>query len=182
MRGPLSQDDVEAAGGHHSPEGHRALAETVLGWAADPHPDDEVTPAELLVDAGWHLDLAGDTDAALAVFRRALEAGPTVPDARCSMAAVLLASERTAEAREVADELRRAKPPIATCSAMAGVFETAGDLDQAARWTAIGLARLELSTDFDVVDGEAELLLTTRARVRAAQGLPPDRPPVEPAP
>lgn len=174
MRGPLTHDDVEAVEGHRSPTAHRALADTVLGWADDPHPEDEVSVAELLAEAGWHLDLAGDTDAALAVFDRSLAAGSTRPDVRCSVVAVLLACDRTAEAREVADALRRARPAVPDCAAMAEVWELAGELEQAARWTAIGLARLELSTDEDLDAGEAELLLTTRARVRAAQGLPPD--------
>lgn len=175
MRPPLTEDDLEATEGHRTPEAHRELAETVLGWAEETHPDDEVSPAEILANAGWHLDLAGDTDAALEVFRRSLAAeGRVEPDVRCSMAAVLLASGRAEEARAVAEEFRRSRPGPAECTAMAEVFETADDLEQAARWTAIGLTRLELTVDDELDDWEAEYLLRARARIRAAQGLPLD--------
>lgn len=175
MRPPLTVDDLEATEGHRSPEAHRELADTLLGWAREVHPDDEVSSAEVLAQAGWQLDLAGDTDAALDVFRRALTAeGRVEPDVRCSMVAVLLASDRPDEARAVAEEFRRTRPGPAECAAMAEVFEVAGDLDQAARWTAIGLTRLELTVDDELDDWEAEYLLRTRARVRAAQGLPLD--------
>ncbi|SDP12206.1 hypothetical protein SAMN05660199_03209 [Klenkia soli] len=176
MREPLTYDDLEATEGHRSPDAHRTLAESLLEWASVVHPDDEPSTAELLAEAGWHLDLAGDTDAAIAVFRRAAEAEgrPAVPDTRCSIAAVLLASGRPDEARAVADELRRTRPGVTDCTAMAEVFETADDLVQAARWTAIGLARVELATDDELDTGEVEQLLHTRSRIRTAQGLPPD--------
>jgi hypothetical protein len=175
VRAPLTEDDLEAIEGHHSPEAHRELAETVLGWAAEQHPDDEVSPAELLAQAGWHLDLAGDTEAALDAFRRSLAAdGKVEPDVRTSMVAVLLASARVDEARAVAEEFRRSRPGPAECTAMAEVYETADDLDQAARWTAIGLNRLEMTVDDELDDWESEYLLRTRARIRAAQGLPLD--------
>lgn len=174
VRGPLTHDDVEATEGHRDPAGHRALADTLLGWAAVVHPDDEPTTAELLAGAGWHLDLAGDTEAALAVFRRSQEAGDLVPDVRTSVVAVLLASGRSDEAHAEAEAFRRTRPSVLDCVALAEVWEIEGDLGQAARWTALGLARLELSTDEDLDAGEAELLLTVRARIRANQGLPPD--------
>ena len=91
-----------------------------------------------------------------------------------SITAVLLASDRRDEAQAVADELRRTRPDVSDCLAMAEVFETAGDLAQASRWTAIGLARIELSTDDELDAGEAEQLLVTRSRIRTAQGLPPE--------
>lgn len=175
VRRPLTFDDLADTGGHRSPGAHRTLAETLLDWATEVHPDDEPSTAELLAEAGWQLDLAGDTDAALEVFRRAVDAdGTTVPDVRCSMTAVLLAAGRADEARTVADEVRRSGPDVTTCSSMAEVYEVADDLTQAARWTAIGLTRLELTADHELDAGEAEQLLVTRARVRAAQGLPPD--------
>lgn len=175
MRRPLTYEDLETTEGHHEPDAHRVLADTLLGWATEVHPDDQPTTAQLLAEAGWHLDLAGDTDAALGVFRRAVTAqGGTVPDPRCSMTAVLLASGRVEEAREVAEELRRSRPGVADCASMAQIFETADDLTEAARWTAIGLGRLDLATDDELDAGDAEQLLQTRARVRRALGLPPD--------
>ena len=174
VRPPLTEDDLDATEGHREPEAHRELADTLLGWAGEPHPDDEVSTAALLAQAGWHLDLAGDTEAALDVFRRSQAAGTVEPDVRCSMVAVLLASGRADEARTVAEEFRRTRPGPAECAAMAEVYETADDLDQAARWTAIGLNRLEMTVDDELDDWESEYLLRTRARIRAAQGLPLD--------
>ena len=176
MREPVTYDDLEATEGHRSPAAHRELAELIQDWAAVVHPDDQPSTTELLAEAGWRLDLAGDTAAAISLFRRAVEVEGrrAVPDTRCSIVAVLLASDRPDEARTVADELRRTRPGVADCVAMAEVFEMADDLTQAARWTAIGLARLDLSTDDELDAGEAEQLLITRTRIRTAQGLPPD--------
>ncbi|MCO7218516.1 hypothetical protein [Klenkia sp. PcliD-1-E] len=174
MRAPLTYEDLVAVGGHRDQAGHRQVADTVLEWATEVHPEDEPTTAELLAEAGWQLDLAGDTDAALEVLRRSRLAGPTTPDVRCSIVAVLLADDRVEEARAEADNIRRSRPAVVDCDAMAQVWETAGDLEQALRWTSIGLNRIDLDAD-DEIDVEASTdLLQTRARVRTAMGLPPE--------
>jgi hypothetical protein len=58
---------------------------------------------------------------------------------------------------------------------MAEVFELVGDLQQAHRWVAMGISRLDLVADTDEVEElEVELLFNTRRRVREALGFPPD--------
>jgi len=174
VRDPLTYDDLIELAAHRDQAGHREAADTVLQWAAEVHPHDEPTTAELLAEAGWQLDLAGDTDAALDVLRRSQLAGPTTPDVRCSIVAVLLAADRVQEARDEADDIRRSRPAVVDCDAMAQVWETAGDLDQALRWSSIGLNRIDLDAD-DEIDVEASTqLLQTRARIRTAMGLPPE--------
>ncbi len=175
MRAALTHDDVEALEGHRSPTEHRLLGERLMTWADQVHPDDEPSTAELLAAAGWHLDLAGDTDGAIALFRRSqAAAGSTVPDVRTSVLAVLLAAGRDDEARVVADELRRSGPGVGDCATVAGVFELAGDLPQAHRWTAIGLNRAGLLADHELAERELAALTSIRSRVRLALGMPLD--------
>ena len=175
MRAPLTHEDVEELEGHRSPDEHRVLAEKLLAWAEEVHPDDEPTTAELLSAAGWQHDLAGDTDGALAVFRRALAAdGVTYPDVRVPMVAVLLAAGRTEEAAGAADELRRSSPGVGDCAMAAEVYELAGDLPQAHRWTAIGMTRAALLADDELDEQELARLTSARSRVRLALGMPTD--------
>jgi len=156
-----------------TPQQHRKAAELLMEWADAPHPDDEESPADLLSAAAWHLEQAGDTEAALDLHRRAVAAdGATSPDARVLLHAALLAAGRTDEARTVAEEVRRSRPPFADIAAMAENFEIAGDLLQAQRWVDMGVARWDL--DEEAEDSEVEMLLATRRRVRQALGFPPD--------
>ena len=157
-----------------TPEQHRKASATLVQWAAAPHPDDEETPTDLLSAAAWHLEEAGDIEAALEMHRRAIAAeGTTTPDARCLLHAALLTAGRLDEARTVAEELRRSRPSISDLAAMAENFEIAGDLTQAHRWVAMGVARLDLADD-ETMDHEVEMLLATRRRIRSALGYPPD--------
>jgi tetratricopeptide (TPR) repeat protein len=155
---------------------HREAAATLLGWAAERHPDDEATPADLVSAAAWHLDQAGDIEAALELHHRAVTAeGTTTPDARCTLAAALFDAGRPDEARQVAEDLRRSRPRIVDIAGMAEVFELVGDLQQAHRWIAMGISRLELVGEADPLeDVDVELLLNARRRVRQSLGFPPD--------
>jgi predicted Zn-dependent protease len=155
---------------------HREAATRLLGWADERRPDDEATRADLVSAAAWHLDQAGDVEAALDLHRRAVTAeGTTLPDARCMLAAALFDAGRPEEAKQVADDLRRSRPRVIDIGSMAEVFELAGDLAQAHRWTAMGLGRLELVTDDEELqEYEVETLLATRRRIREALGYPPD--------
>lgn len=113
MRGPLTPDDVEELwAAARTPEQHRRAAAQLAAWAEEVHPeDDEVSPASLLVHAGEQLSGIGDHDAALALFRRAVEAeGHVPPDVRCYLHHGLLAVGDVAGARRLADELRRERP------------------------------------------------------------------------
>jgi hypothetical protein len=112
VRSGLDYDDIEGLeGAARTPKAHRRAAATLPAWAEEVHPDDGVSPAELLSAAGWRLEQAGDTQAALDVHRRTVAApGPTILDARCALAAALLTAGHEDEARQVADELRRSRP------------------------------------------------------------------------
>lgn len=178
MRTPVTVDDIlRLEGAAFSPKERREAAAALLGWAEERHPDDGVTQAELVAAAAWQLDQAGDVDAALELHRRAVTAeGTTTPDARCTLAAALFDAGRPDEAREVAEDLRRARPRVVDIAGMAQVFELVGDLQQAHRWTAMGISRLDIVGEADPLeDADVELLLDVRRRVRAALGMPPDR-------
>jgi tetratricopeptide (TPR) repeat protein len=178
MRGALNFDDIEQLEvSARTPKAHRRAAAMLAEWAAQMNRDDEVTSADLLSAAGWHLDQAGDTEAALDLYRRAVAAeGTTTPDARCLLHAALLRAGRLDEARQVADDLRRARPRIIDFAAMAETFELVGDLQQAHRWAAMGVNRLDLTATVDVADDDYEIvtLLDARRRIREALGFPPD--------
>ena len=177
MRNWLDFDDIEQLeASARTPKAHRQAAATLVEWAREPNRDDEVTPADLLSAAGWHLDQAGDTEAALAHHRQAVAAeGTTTPDARCLLHAALLVAGRTDEAGQVADDLRRSRPRIIDIAAMAETFELVGDLEHAHRWAAMGVNRLELNAAADTLDDyETLALLNVRRRIRQALGFPPD--------
>lgn len=149
----------------------------LAAWAVEQHPDDEVTPADLLSAAAWHLDQAGDTEAGLSMHRQAVDAeGMTTPAAACTLHAALLEAGHLEEARQVAEDLRRSHPRIVDFATMAENFELAGDLEQAHRWVNMGLNRLDLgsATDRDPEDYEIIELLDVRRRIRGALGFPPD--------
>jgi hypothetical protein len=177
MRDPVTYDDIErleATAG--TPATHRDAAKRLLAWAEERNPRDEASPADLVSAAAWHLDQAGDEEAALDLHRRAVTAeGRTTPDARCMLVAALLDAGRADEAKQVAEDLRRAHPRVVDFAGMAEIFELSGDLKQANRWVAMGMSRLDLITDDDPLeDVDVEVLMNTRRRVRHALGFPPD--------
>lgn len=178
MRTATGVDDVERLeASARTPRAHREAAAALRDWAEHPHPDDESSPAELVTAAAWHLGQAGDTEASLQLYRRAVEAeGTTTPGERCLLHAALTDAGRLDEARQVAEDLRRSGPRLLDCAGMAETFELAGDLEQAHRWVAMGVSRLELSSEADVDDDDFEVveLLNARRRVRQALGFPPD--------
>jgi Tetratricopeptide repeat len=177
VRDPVTFHDLELLeASATTADAHREAVATLLGWAGERHPDDQAREADLVSSAAWHLDQAGDIDAALELHRRAVTAeGRTTPDARCLLAAALLDAGRADEAKQVAEELRRAHPRVVDIAGMAEVFELFGDLQQANRWVAMGMGRLDLIGEDDPLeDVDVELLLTIRRRVRQALGFPPD--------
>lgn len=179
MRGPVTEDDVEQLFDRAaSPDEHRAAAGQLVAWAAEPHPEDALTPAALLVRAGEHLTAAGDPAGAVVQFRRAVAAGQHVPpDVRCYLHGGLLEAGDVDGARRVADELRRERPVDGDVYLFIGeAYELTGDLRQAHRWLTLGAQR----TLTDVADGDfaaaehASGLLMARLRVRHALDLPLD--------
>jgi hypothetical protein len=177
VRSRLTFDDIERVEFSASnAKGHSAAARTLQAWAQDEHPDDEVSPSDLLSAAAWHLGRAGDTEGSLDLYRRAVAAeGTATPDARCLLHAALLEAGQLDEARQVADDFRRARPSIADMSHMAENFEMAGDLTQAHRWVAMAVSRLEMAAESESpAEWEVEDLFKARHRLREALGFPPD--------
>lgn len=180
MRGPLTVDDVEELEtGAGTSEQHRAVAAQLRAWAEEPHPDDErITPAVLLVSAGEQLDLAGDNEAALVLFRCAVTAqGSAPPDTRCYLHHGLLRVGDGAEARKLADELRRERPTDGDVYLLIGQnYERADDLVEAHRWFTMGLTHMEnqVQEGNDLSAAGLAALALVRFRVRRALNLPPD--------
>src|SRR5215212_4572096 len=165
MRKPLSFDDIEAIERQRTPEAHRSAAAEVLSWVEQRQPDDEVSPADLLSSAAWHLGEAGDTEPSLDLYRRAVSAeGMTTPGARCLLHAALLDAGQLDEARKVADEVRRSRPSIADISSMAENFDMKGDLRQAHQWAEMGVNRLELEAPEDVDDDDVDVITLLNVR------------------
>ncbi len=178
MRAPLSHDDVEGLeGSARTPQDHRAAADQLVAWAGEQHPDDvEVTPAALLVAAGWHLEQLGDQERELATLRAAVDAaGSAPPDTRVWLHAALLRQDHAEEAQRLADEIRRSRPDDPDVYEVMGeAYEMRDDLETAHRWFTMGLTRLSRREPGSVSD-EALLMLTlARSRVRRELGHPPD--------
>ena len=180
VRRLLTRDEVEELYARaRTPEQHRAAAEKLAAWAEEVHPDDQdVSPASLLVNAGEHLTEAGDLEGAVALFRRAVATGQTVPpDVRCYLHGGLPRLGDAEAARRIAEELRRERPVDGDVYLFLGEnHELAGDLREAHRWLTMGARR----TLDDVEDGDdraaedAAGLLMARLRVRHALDLPLD--------
>jgi tetratricopeptide (TPR) repeat protein len=176
VRGPVGDDDLEKwESSAQTPEDHRAAAATLVAWADEPHPDDEVPPARLLSSAAWHLETAGDPEQALDLHRRADEApGDVVPDARCYLHGALLETGHLDEARQLADDIRRSAPTDTDVYLVMGEnYALVGDLAQAHRWLTMGAERLE-RTDQPIGGIGVFHLLRARRRVRDSLGLPAD--------
>jgi tetratricopeptide (TPR) repeat protein len=180
VRRPLTPDDVESLYARaRTPEQHRALAEKFATWAEEVHPDDRaVSPAALLVNAGEQLMEAGDVEAAVAAFRRAVAAGqPVPPDVRCYLHGGLLKLGDADAAHRIADELRRERPADGDVYLFLGEnYELAGDLREAHRWLTMGARRAfnEIEDGDDRAAEDAAGLLMVRLRVRRGLDLPLD--------
>jgi tetratricopeptide (TPR) repeat protein len=151
-----------------------ATAHWFEGLAADPHPDDDVSAAMLLVVAGDYLAMAGQHDAALVLFQRAVaDGGECTPDARCSLLSGLLEVGREDDAAALAAEIKAARLPDPEVYHHVGnTYETRGDLAAATTWFTAGLVRF--LHDDGVDDFAVEQLAVGRSRVREAQGFPMD--------
>jgi tetratricopeptide (TPR) repeat protein len=179
VREPVGDDDLEKwEASAQTPEDHRDAAVTLVAWADEPHPDDDVPPARLLNAAAWHLEAAGDRQPALDLHRRAVTApGDVLPDARCYLHGALLATGRNDEAQQVADHIRRSAPKDTDVYLfVAENYELADDLRQAHRWLTMGAERIERTDRQDLpVDGFGVFtLLRARRRVRESLGQPVD--------
>lgn len=178
MRDPVTYEDVDDIPLGGSTEHDQEAARTLQAWAAQPHPDDELSPAALLVRASEHLASADDHEGSLELARRAVDLGGDVPpDVRCYLVAGLLRVGATREAGDVADTIRRSRPTSGDVFLFLGEgYEAAGDLDQANRWFTMGVLRLLRNEDEADPGRDAELmvLLAARARAREVLGFPAD--------
>jgi hypothetical protein len=173
-RGPIDEDDLDARVFTDDEVDFVATAQWFEDLAGDPHPDDAASTAMLLVVAGDHLAMAGQHEAALERYQRAVaDGGECTPDARCSLLAGLFEVGRGAEASALAAEIRAARLPDPWVYHHVGeTYETRGDVAAATTWFTAGLLRF--LHDDDVDDLAVESLAGARSRVRGAQGFPMD--------
>lgn len=175
-RGPLTDDDIDrvqeaTTGGAAS---HRATAAQYVAWAAEPHPEDEVSVAWLLVCAGQQHGLIDEREHELAMYERAVaDGGETFPDARCYMIGALLELGRADEADALVTALMRERPRDPTVYDYVGEhYELVGRLDDANRWLTAGVVRLQRHEG--VPPTSLFLLMQSRRRVRLALGFDQD--------
>jgi hypothetical protein len=173
-RGPIHSYDIDE---RVFAEGEVDLVATARWFedlAADPHPDDEVSTAMLLVVAGDYRAMAEQHEAALDLFQRAVaDGGECTPDARCSLLSGLLEVGRNDDAAALAAEIKAARLPDPDVYHYIGeTYEMRGDLAAATTWFTAGLVRF--LHDDDVSDFAVETLAGSRSRVREAQGFPMD--------
>lgn len=179
MRGPLTRDDLdELYAEARTPAERRAVAEQLAAWAEEDHPEDDVSPATLLVNAGEHLSTAGDHDTALELFRRAADArGHVPPDVRCYLHHGLMEVGDVDDARRLADELRRERPADPDVYLFVGEdYEVTDHLEDAHRWLTMAVLQFVRRVQ-DGDDGAARSaadLMGARRRVRQALALPAD--------
>ena len=173
-RGPIDRYDIDERVFAEGEVDFVATARWFVDLAADPHPDDEVSTAMLLLVSGDYQAMAEQHEAALDLFRRAVaDGGPCTPDARCSLLSGLLAVGRAEEAASLAAEIKSARLPDPDVYHHVGeTYEDRGDLATATMWFTAGLVRF--LNDDDVSDFAVETLAGSRSRVREAQGFPMD--------
>jgi len=137
-----------------------------------------------LADLGALLRRAGRLDAALAVLRRAVAAGPMLPEAACNLAGALCAARTWEEALAASDAALRLRPAmpealVNRATALSGLHRPA-EAAQAAR-AALAIrpdwpnAWLELGAALLALGRAAEAVATYRAALRLAPDHVPAR-------
>ncbi|WP_413451216.1 hypothetical protein AA0Y32_17415 [Georgenia phoenicis] len=172
MRSPITEDAVDEL--EFATRDHRSIAEQLIEWGDAPHPRDELSPRELLTAAGEQLELAGDPEAAEAVYRRAARAeGFSELDPRSHLMALLLERGDSEEALALDTELRRSRPSdAATYEYMADVWADHGDDRRALGWVTRGIGVHEEGPGFS--DTDFAMLCLMRWRIRERAGQEPD--------
>ncbi len=172
MRAPISEDDVDDL--ELSTTDHRRIAEQLIEWGEQPHPEDELSPRELLTEAGEQLEMAGDPVAAEAVYRTAVLAeGYARLDPRSHLIALVLGRGQREEALVLDRELRRSRPTEAAAYEYLGdVWAEHGDDRRALGWFTRGILVHEQGPGFPDVD--LSMLCLSRWQVRERLGLDPD--------
>lgn len=145
------------------------LADRLRDLAAEPLPDDDLTPAALLSLAGQYYADAGDLVAAEAVYREAIPGhdGDGL-DPRCFLVDVLVQTGRLDEAVELDNALRRSRPAdLVTYPVLAQTW-IAHDQRRAMGWLNRGLDWAERSGQEDAPS--FALLCVARFHLRQDQG------------
>lgn len=171
-RPPVTQDDVEEL--ELSTPDHQGVAEQLLAWGERPHPEDELSPRELLTAAGERFELAGAVGAAESAYRQAVLAeGFADLDPRSHLAALLLGRGEVEEALVLDRELRRSRPTeSAVYEYMADVWAEHGDDRRALGWLTRGILVHEQGPGFSETD--LSMLCLARWQVRERAGEEPD--------
>lgn len=177
MREPVTEDqldDLVLRAGRATTDERRALAERLRLWAEDPHPLDEISPRDLLTEAGAQRELAGDEEAAIELYRRAAAGhGPVTLDPRCMVIHLLHARGEHDEADEVEQALRRSRPAqAATYEYMGELCEELGRTTGALGWFNRGIS---LAEDGGLLEAEMGALCLARWRLRERLGHDPDQ-------
>ncbi len=171
-RKPVTEADVDGVEFSRRSSGEKATY--FEGLAAEPHPNDCLSRAAMLVIAGDHRGLAGEHAAALELYEAAVaDGGPTTIDARCHLVEGLLALDRTSEAVTLAGTLRKHGLSHEDHLFVGESFELADQAAAAIRWYTRGVL-LALDDDPDALELVTRHLLVGRARVRDIEGFPPD--------
>lgn len=176
MREPIDMDWLDRYDEHltgASREDHAAAADQLVGWAEEPHPEDDVWRGDLLLRAAFQRSEAGDAEGALALALRASQAGISEgADPRAFATELHFLLDRPEEARAVSEDLRRSRPDTAeTYWTMATIWEAHQDPKQALAWYNRGIALVE---DTDGPPADLGLLCSGRWRIRQSLGLAPD--------
>ncbi len=135
---------------------------------------DEVSPRELLTEAGEQHELAGDEEAALALYRRAVgSTGRAALDPRCLLIHLLYRRGERAEADELEQRLRRSRPREAsTYEYMGQVCVELGETTRALGWFNRGIT---LAEDEGLMEAQMGRLCLARWRLRESLGHDPDQ-------
>ncbi|GGK75921.1 hypothetical protein [Ornithinimicrobium pekingense] len=177
MREPVTEeqlDDLVLGAGTATPHERHDLAERFRTWADEPHPLDEVSPRELLTQAGEQHELAGDDEAALELYRRAAASpGPVALDPRCLVIHLLHRRGEHDQADELEQRLRRSRPRQAsTYEYMGEVCVELGETARALGWFNRGIT---LAEDEGLLEAEMGGLCLARWRLRERLGHDPDQ-------
>ncbi|MGB3186066.1 MAG: hypothetical protein WBG36_00745 [Ornithinimicrobium sp.] len=176
MRDPISYDeyqDFELNAALASEEEHRATAERLIELSRESHPDDEVSPQDLLVSAGSQLRFAGDLQRAQEVLWQAHAQGQRDGmDPRAVIVDMLLTQDDAVQAQDVSNEIRRSRPlaPM-TYHYLAELWDEQGETTRALGWFMRGIMLIELE---GMPDHQFTMLCVGRWRIREREGLEPD--------
>ena len=195
-REEFDEIEFEAAGsGDHATAARRMIKLAVTGTQTESMPR-----SEAFLRAGEQWLLADEPAAAENGFRLAMaDGGPVFSDPRVPLTRALLLLGRSVEAQSLLDELKSERPQDPRiCDLVAELLVEIGDLNGALDWATAGVelclrrgpggtrdetkaggtpgaAGVGAATAPEAAEGELQLLLRLRYRIRNDLGLPEDR-------